>query len=492
MYNYGKMGEKVVFRQNGLRYPKNEHRSCPQEQETRKESDMVNLEKQSTLGRETIIALFDAGTFVEMGAYIRRRGADAPYTAVLTGYGSIGGKLAFAFAQDPDRTSGALDDIGAAKIERLYEEALRVGAPVIGFFAGAGIPVADGSSALGAYGRLMKCAATASGIIPQIAYIAGECGGLGATVASMYDFIVTAQDASAIAFHVSGIKIEDKTAYAEANGLSSINAENLAAAMVAVRDLVTVLPRNNRDTADTEPTDDPARAVAADQLTGLALCRALADGGRVISLYDGFAPELVTALLSIGGRTCGVIANDAELGDGKLTPKGARKAARLISFCDSFSIPVVTLVDSMGVDTAAPREPSPAFGKLAKAYITATTAKISVVVGNAIGAAYTLLGSRALGVDLALALPEAVISPLNPATAVAFLWNDRITAEHPRAAVEADWCATEGSPMRAAEVGDIDDIVNPAELRARLSSALYMLAEKADTTPDRKHGVPTL
>ena len=452
---------------------------------------LTTNEKQATRGRESLVSLFDAGTFVEMGAYIRRRGAEAPYDAVLTGYGSVNGKLTFAFAQDQDSLSGALDEIGAGKIQRLYEEALRVGAPVVAIMSSTGVVVTDGASALSAYGRTMKCAADASGIIPQIALVEGKCTGLSAVIASMFDFTVTVKEISEIAFNLAAAR-GDKDSYAEAHGLSALHAEDIPSALAAVRELISLLPRNNRDVADVDPTDDPARPVAADELTGLALVRALADNGRVVSLYENFAPELITAITAIGGRTCGVIATDASIGDGKLTPKGARKAAKLVAFCDSFSLPVITLVDSMGVDMSAPREPAPAFGKLAKAYISATTAKISVVMGNAIGAAFTLLGSRALGADLTLALPETVISPLAPSVAVAFLWNDRITAENPREAVEAEWAATEGAAIRAAESGDIDDIVPAAELRARLSSALYMLAEKADTAPDRKHGVPTL
>ncbi len=454
-------------------------------------------EKIPSAGRDAIVSLFDAGSFVEMGAYVRRNGEDAPYTAVLCGYGSVDGKLAFAFSQDTDRTLGALDAIGARKIERLYEEAIRVGAPVVAVLDSAGAVIQDGAEALAAYGRVMKCVSAASGIIPQIAVIGGTCSGLSAVIASMYDVTVTVRGESHIAFRVGNVDETDTTPVAESCGLSAINCEDRDAAVRAARDLVALLPRNNRDVADTESPDSLTRPVTADELTGIALINALADRGRagrrnVISLYDGFAPELVTALCTIGGRVCGVVATDASENDGKLTPKGARKAARLVSFCDSFSIPVVTLVDSMGVDTAAPREPAPAFGKLAKAYITATTAKITVVVGNAVGAAFTLLGSRAMGADLTLALPESVISPLDPSVAVAFLWNDKITADKSRADIEAEWMATVASPVRAAESGEIDDIVDPLELRARLASALYMLAEKADAAPDRKHGVPTL
>lgn len=453
---------------------------------------MFNFEKQETKGRTEMLALFDAGTFVETGAFVRRKGVDEPYDAVLTGYGSVDGKLAFAFVQDSDRKSGALDDVGAMKIEKLYEQALSVGAPVIGLFDSAGAVVYDGTPALTAYGRVMKCVSNASGIIPQIALIEGTCTGMAAVIATMFDFTVTVREHSEISFNHGAAKGNDKTPYAENCGLSALNTVEEAEAVAFVRAMITLLPRNNRDVADTETLDKPIRPIRADELTGLALVNAVADYGRSINLYDAFAPEMITALCSIGGRTCGVIATDASIAYGKLTPKGARKAARLVSFCDCFSIPVVTLVDSAGVDTSAPREPAPAFGKLAKAYITATTAKITVVVGNAYGASFTLLGSRALGADLALALPEAVISVLPPEVAVAFVMNDEITLEKPREAVENEWINKIASPVKAAESGDIDDIIKPSELRARLCSALYMLEEKADTTPDRKHGVPTL
>lgn len=463
------------------------------------ENNVTNtvIEKDASKGRDAIVSLFDPGTFVEMGAYARREGENAPYTAVLCGYGSVDGKLAFALSQNSDLNGGALDEIGVRKIERLYEEAIRVGAPVVAVLDSAGAIIHDGARALSAYGRFLKCVSEASGIIPQIAVIGGTCEGLSAVIASMYDVTVTVKGESRVAFRCAGAEGEDTTPTAESCGLSAINTDTREAALRAARDLVIVLPRNNRDVADVETLDSLNRTVTADELTGMALVKAIADRSRVgrrnvISLYDGFAAEIVTAICTVGGRVCGIVASDSSVNDGKLTPKGARKAARFVAFCDSFSLPVVTLVDSMGVDTSAPREPSPAFGKLAKAYVTANTAKITAVVGNAVGAAFTLLGSRALGADLTLALPETVISPLAPSVAVAFLWNDKITKDNPRAAVEAEWMATEGSPVRAAESGEIDDIVPPAELRARIASALYMLAEKADATPDRKHGVPTL
>ena len=433
------------------------------------------MEKQNTKGRERMLSLFDAGTFVEMGAYIRRRGENEAYDAVLTGYGSIGGKLAFAFVQDSDKNAGALDSVGAEKIFRLYDQAIKSGAPVIGVFDGAGAVVYDGASALSAYGTVMKCVSDASGIIPQIAYVSGTCLGMAATVAAMFDVTVAVEN-------VSELYVSAPAGNLDESGMAAVYSETEADAVATVRMLVDLLPRNNKDVAAVEPTDDVGRPVAADMKPAY-----LADNMTVMHLYAGYGKEVTTALARMGGITVGLISLS-----GKLTAKGARKIARLVSFCDSFSIPVVTLVDSEGVDTAADADLAPALGKLAKAYITATTAKVTAVIGKAYGAAFTLMGSHALGADLALATPDAVISVMDPEAAVAFVWNDKITSDKSRAEVEAEWKETYASAQIAAESGDIDDIVPTEELRARIISALYMLAEKADGMPDRKHGVPTL
>ncbi len=417
---------------------------------------MLSFEKQETKGRKSMIALFDAGTFVELGAFIRRRGEDQPYDAVITGYGSVNGKLAFAFVQDSDRKAGALDEIGADKIEKMYAQALRVGAPVIGVFDSAGAVVWDGASALSAYGRVMKCVSDASGIIPQIALVSGSCTGMAAAIAAMFDFTVAAGEQ---AIDLTALVTEDPTA--------------------AVRSLVELLPRNNKDVNAIDPTDDIGRPVAL--ANGV---ETLADNAALTTLYADMGKEITAALCRMGGETVGMVALN-----GKLTADGARKAAHLVSFCDSFSIPVVTLVDSEGVEYA---DAANAFAKLAKAYVTATTAKVTAVTGKAYGAAFTLMGSHALGADLALALDGSVISVLAPETAVAFAMNDKITESKNRADVEAEWKETYASALAAAESGDIDDVVPEVELRARIISALYMLAEKADSTPDRKHGVPTL
>jgi acetyl-CoA carboxylase carboxyltransferase component len=186
----------------------------------------------------------------------------------------------------------------------------------------------------------------------------------------------------------------------------------------------------------------------------------------------------------------GVIANEPAENRGVITVEGAKKAAKLISFCDSFSIPLITLVDSTGVEASAEAENAPLaaeLGKLAMTYATATTAKVTVVTGKAYGAAFTLMGSKALGADMVYALEKSEISVMDPASAVAFLWNDRITEETSRADLEAEWKETQASAEAAAADGSIDDVINAAELRQRICSAIYMLLMKNDGAPTRRH-----
>ena len=432
------------------------------------------MDKNQTVGTQKIASLFDAGTFVEIGAYIKRSGDSAAYDGVICGYGSVSGKLCFAFVQDSDRTKGAFDEAGARKIEMLYEMAIKNGAPVVGVFDSAGAVVLDGSAALSAYGRFISCVARASGIVPQIALYDGLCTGMALTVANMFDLSVKVEGKAEL-YLSAATKDKDM--------LCAIEAKDEAEAFAAVRNLIEILPQNNKDDASQMSGDDAARAVAVDGLTGKALVETLADNGAFTEIY---AKEsgIVTGFAFFGGTLCGVIASNNACDAGKLGFLGAKKAADIISFCDRFGISVLTLVDSEGLaDCACPK----CMARLASAYANATVAKVSAVVGKAYGAGFTLLGSKSLGADLEIALDGAVISVMSPESAVAFIMNDEITADKSRADVEAEWCEKYASAVCAAEKGDIDDIVEESTLRARICSALYMLASKADSVPERKY-----
>ncbi|MBQ7829584.1 MAG: hypothetical protein IJ345_04870 [Clostridia bacterium] len=432
------------------------------------------MDKNQTVGNRKIASLFDAGSFVEVGAYIKRSGDSDAYDGVICGYGSISGKLAFAFVQDSDRTKGAFDEAGAKKIEMLYDMAIKNGAPVIGVFDSAGAVVAEGSTALSAYGRFMACVAKASGIIPQIAVYDGLCTGMALTIANMFDLSVKVEDKAELYLLPTSNNKET---------VCSIETKDEAEAFAAVRELVEILPQNNKDDASQMSGDDAARAVAIDGLTGKALVETLADNGRFVEIYAQTS-GIVTGFAFFGGTLCGVVASDNTCDAGKIGFKGAKKASDLISLCDRFGISVLTLVDSEGLcDCACPK----CIARLGSAYANATVAKVTAVVGKAYGAGFTLLGSKALGADLEIATEGAVISVMSPESAVAFLMNDQITADKSRADVEAEWCEKYASAVCAAEKGDIDDIVEAATLRARICSALYMLACKADGCPDRKY-----
>ena len=444
------------------------------------------MENKTTVGNDAIRSLFDAGTFVEIGAYVRQATAES-LTGLVCGYGAIDGKLTFAFAQDMDRMKGALDEAGAKKLRAIYDMALKNGAPVVGIFNSAGAVVYDGSAALDAYGTWMRCVSDASGVIPQIALIDGVCAGSAAVTASMFDLIVTVKDKAQM-YMTTPFVLGEQTATAEAaakSGLAAVTCENEAAAVGAVRALIGLLPSNNCDHTVAN-AEDPNRALTA----GADLPAAMMDGGVMTELYAEFAPEMKTGLGRMGGEVVGVVA-----AKGALTVNAARKAARMVTLCDAFHIPVLTLVDSEGVAVDAEAQALPAssvYARLATAYAASTCAKVTLVTGKAYGAAYTLLGSRALGADLVLALPEAVISTMAPDKAVAFVWNDKVTEENTREMVEKEWVDTYAKPEIAAMRGDIDDVVPVEELRMRVCSALYMLASKADANPVRRHPTQAL
>lgn len=449
------------------------------------------MEKSTTVGSAKIAALFDAGTFVETGAYMKR--ADGDLTGVVCGYGAIGGKLVYAFAQDSDRKKGAFDALQAEKIAILYGMALKNGAPIVGIFDSVGAMIGDGASAMSAYGKLLKCVSDASGVIPQIALISGVCAGTAATVAAMFDLIVTVKDKSELFVNAPFIigKEVGSAEYAAQNGLASVCAESEEDAFAKIAKLIALLPANNEDGVIAEEiTDDLNRAVKVESLSGCALVSELADASDFIEIGASYAKETVVGFASFGGVLCGVIASNSSENGGVITCDGAKKAARMISLCDSFSIPVVTLVDSVGVEVSGAAEGAPLasqLGKLAMAYATADTAKITVVVGKAYGAAFTLMGSRALGADMVFALPNAEISVMAPASAVAFLWNSKITPETSRADLEEKWISENAAPAAAAADGSIDDVIAASELRQRICAAVYMLMMKNAGEPRRKH-----
>lgn len=451
----------------------------------------INNSSKST-ARERLTRLFDEGTFAEIGAYVMKRGDDITKSeeleGVVCGWGAIDGRLAYAFAQDYSRAKGAMSEYHAKKILSVYRLAVENGAPIISVFDSAGALIPEGVRAVAGYGKIMNAAANASGVIPQIALVAGNCAGASSVIAGMFDFAIVSGDASfsfTPAFNL-GEKIS-----ATDDGLAAVSVESEDELFATARKLMSYLPSNNSEGTVIEISgDDDNRA--ADISAYLAsrkasdLVSVLADCGEYFETYNSYASDVFTAFASIAGTVCGIAATNGC----EITPAGARKVARLVSFCDSFNVPVVTLLDCPGTkaNTSAEKAPySAELAKLSMAYATAKCPLVTVVTGEAYGSVLALLGSKANGADIVYALESAKIGAMNASSAVAFLLNDKIGEGVTREALEKQYEASMGSASAAAAAGEIDDIIGDSEIRARIAAAVLMLSSKSKNQPVKRH-----
>jgi len=426
------------------------------------------MEKKQSAARARLEAFFDAATFVELGAYIRRPGNLSENEGVVCGYGAVSGRLVFAFAQDADAMKGAVDARHAEKIAALYDKAVSVGAPVVGMLDSAGAVVFDGAAALSGYGVLLDTVASASGVVPQLALVHGACTGTMAVLAAAFDFTVVTKSAD---LYVTG---EGSGEAAYLAGEAAMLVENEQEGLSALRSLLAYLPDACDRASDTGASgDDPNRPVALDgKTTAKAALGAVCDNGTCLALYGGTAPEVVAGLATVGDVAVAVLAVD-----GALSLDGVEKMTKMLHVADAFGLPVVTLLNCTGLDTVGNRA-AVALARLSRLQSAADTARVSVVVGAAVGAGFVFGGNKAMGADVVLALPEAEIAAIPAATAVAFLQNDSISKTRDRATLEAEWRLEHATALAAASVGEVDDIVVPAELRARVIAALYMLEGK--------------
>lgn len=444
----------------------------------RRSEASAELEKAGKLtARARMDIIFDEGTFAEVGAFIGGD-SDEDFCPVVTGYGSIDGLLVFAFSQDYSRLHGAMGKAHAKKICKIIEMALEVNAPVIGVFDSAGAKIDEGSDALNACGEVISSLAFSKGMIPTIAVVAGPCGGAGAVAASLCDVIIVAEKTGSL-YMVPSSMLEDKTLgkpekLAE-TGVSAITAEDDASACLAARAICRYF------TPEMITTDDGNRAFDSSVFENPkydvhSVIENLFDAGSFTELFAKRAPQMTVGLASMNGRVCGVIANNPSFKDGKMCPGACEKAVKLIKLCRTIDVPVVTLVDGVGVGTTDKIEIGGVAGKLAELAMAYSTSarKVTVITGEAYGTAYSVLGSKALGADFVLALDRAKISPMNPVSAVEFL--GEVYDESKVDEIAAKWADENASPLEAAKKGYVDDIIEASELRARVASALEMFA----------------
>ncbi len=448
------------------------------------ESVRAAVTKSAAYARLT--ALFDSGTMTEFEPLALSEGKPAE---VITAFGMVNGVPVCAFSQNSEIAGGAVSKASATKICKVYDYALKTGAPVVGIFDSTGARLKQGAEMLNAFGDMLIRSNNLSGVVPQIAVIAGTCIGTCSLLASSADVIICAETAD-YGIDTAGGNMTAKEA-AEA-GVAHIVTPDAHSAVAAAKNLISILPQNNLSAPAvcdyTEPSVFPA-AIASQKIGSGAdvtaeMLSGIVDLGSIIELSAGFGRQTYTALATMNGAVTGIVSvhsDEKEL----VSRDSAAKAARFVRFCDAFSIPVITFVDCCGF--ASIREAS----MLAHSYAEATTAKIAVIVGAAYGAAYVSMAGAASGSDYVVAWPTAVISPLAPTTIAAVLYNEQLVGsknpiEQRKAQVE-EYTATLGSPYTAALGGHIEDVIDPANTRNTLLAALNMLAGKRVSKSPKKH-----
>lgn len=467
--------------------------------------------------RSRIHMLLDENSFVETGMFVTQRATDfnlkakaLPADGVVCGYGTINGRLVYVYSQDSSVLGGAIGEMHAKKIVSVYDMALKTGAPLIGILDSAGLRLQESTDALDAFGQIYVKQSMVSGVIPQIAAVVGNCGGGSAVMTSLSDFTFMTKEKSHLYVNspnTYGDQPGDLAEYADAafnaneSGLADFICDDEVGLFGEIRELVELLPANNKEEAPfTEVTDDINRvseelaATVEDGLNGLAALSYLADNSKLLVVRATYADEVVTCLGKMNGMTVGFIANETTGDQGRLTVKGLEKVKEFITLCDAFSIPLLTLVDVFGYEASLSEEKAglaKAAARLSAAFVSASVPKISVIAHRAYGSAYVSFNSKHIGADIVYAWPTAKISMMDAGLAARIMYADEINASESASELIAEktalYAEVQASPYAAASRGYVDDIIEPAATRKRVIAALEMLYTKNVPFVDRKH-----
>jgi acetyl-CoA carboxylase carboxyltransferase component len=512
--------------------PSNAERIARLEQlrvEAREGGGPVRVERQHAWGkltaRERLDLLLDPDSFVELDAFVTHRatefGLDRQHflgDGVVTGHGTIDGRLVFVFSQDFTVFGGSLSEAYAEKICKVMDLALKVGAPVIGLNDSGGARIQEGVASLGGYAEIFLRNVMASGVIPQISVILGPCAGGAVYSPAMTDFTVMVDGTSYM--FVTGPNVVKAVTHEEVDsealggagvhtgrsGVAHLAAADEAEAMDQVRRLLAHLPQNNlsdppsihaldgRERMDVELDtvipDDPSRPYDMHDVL-----RRVVDDGGFLEIQPRWAGNILIGFARLGGRPVGIVAQQPAVLAGALDIDASVKAARFVRTCDAFNIPLVTFVDVPGFLPGVGQEHGGIIrhgAKLLYAYCEATVPKITVITRKAYGGAYDVMSSKHIRGDLNFAWPSAEIAVMGAEGAVNIIFKDAIAgAEDPaaeRKRLVSEYEAEFSNPYVAASRGYIDEVILPHETRPRLIRALEILADKRDTNPRKKHG----
>ena len=470
-----------------------------------------------SLAGARITSLLDANSFVEIGQSVTARTTDfnmtekkAPSDGVIIGYGVIDGNLVYVYSQDASVLNGTVGEMHAKKISRLYDMAMKTGAPVIGLVDCAGLRLQEATDALEAFGEIYLKATLASGVIPQITGIFGTCGGGMAVLPALTDFTFVEEKKGKMFVnspnalegnHISKCDTSDAKFQSEETGL--IDGVGTEEEIIGkIRALVSLLPSNNEDNdAFVECTDDLNRVCediancAGD--TALALSR-IADNGIFLETKDAYGKDVVTGFMRLNGATVGAVANRSEIYDeegnkaeefdGSLSARGARKAAEFVKFCDAFEIPVLTLTNVTGFKATLCNEKMMAksVGEMVHAFADATVPKVNVIIGKAYGNAYIAMNSKATGADMVFAWDNAEIGMMDADLAAKIMYADADAATLKEKA--AQYRELQSGVASAAARGYVDSVISPADTRKYVIGAFEMLFTKREDRPSKKHG----
>lgn len=467
---------------------------------------------------QRIAALLDDNSFVEIGGLVTARATDfnlkpneTPSDGCITGYGVINGNLVYVYSQDASVLNGTIGEMHAKKITNLYDLAMKTGAPVIGLIESAGLRLQEATDALAAFGEIYLKQTMASGVIPQITAVFGTCGGGLDLFPTMTDFTFMEEKNAKLFVNAPNAldgnvitKCDSSSAkfQAEESGIVDVVADE-ATILEKVRELVSFLPANNEDDASflEDCTDDLNRVnpeiagCVGDTSVALSI---LADDNNFFEVKSGYAKNMVTGFLRLDGVTVGAVANRSEICDeeGKvaekldavLTAEGCEKAAEFVNFCDAFGIPVLTLTNVKGYEAtlASEKTIAKAAAKLTYAFANATVPKVNVVIGKALGTAYVVMNSKAIGADITMAWPDAQIGAMDGKLAAKIMYDGQGADVINEKAAEYE--ALTLNVTSAAKRGYVDQIVNAADTRKYVIGAFEMLFTKSEDRPAKKHG----
>jgi len=467
--------------------------------------------------RERVDLLLDENTFVELDQFITHRcvnfnmaSVDAPGEGVVTGFGTINGKLVYVFAQDFTVVGGSLGEMHAAKIVKVQKLALKMGAPIIGINDSGGARIQEAVDALSGYGKIFYNNTLASGVIPQISVIMGPCAGGAVYSPALTDFIYMVKNTSQMFITgpqvIKSVTGEEVTAevlggamtHNTTSGVAHFAAENEKDCIQQIRHLMSFLPSNNLEGAPVMTSTDDANRMDESLNTLLPdnpnqpynmkdIITSIVDNGEYYEVQPFFAQNIVTAFARFDGQSVGIIANQPSVMAGCLDVNASDKSARFIRFCDAFNIPLLNLVDVPGFLPGVSQEYGGIIrhgAKMLYAYSEATVPKVTVITRKAYGGSYLAMCSQDLGADQVMAWPTAEIAVMGPAGAANIIFRG-----DPEVSTKTEqYIAEFATPYKAAERGFVDQVIIPSETRPRIITALAMLASKREQRPTKKHG----